>query len=93
MRPGDGEERGATSRTRTQPRGDVRGASDSTTADDGSTMPPINYVDPPDIPEGMTCSEWRRGRSAPARRRLLVVISARTRPVRLAALPRRLRRT
>jgi hypothetical protein len=33
-------------------------------------MPPLNYVDPPDIPEGMTCSQWRRSRRRRVRRRL-----------------------
>jgi hypothetical protein len=32
-------------------------------------MPPLNYVEPPDIPEGMTCAQWRRTRRR-ARRRL-----------------------
>jgi hypothetical protein len=30
---------------------------------------PMNYVDPPDVPEGMTLEDYRRGRSRPARRR------------------------
>ena len=45
-------------------------------------MTPINYVEPPDIPEGMTIRQWRAQRWAGER-------DERVRPVR--ALRRRLR--
>lgn len=34
-------------------------------------MNAMNYVDPPDIPEGMTCAQYRSDRTRPVRRRLL----------------------
>ncbi|MGI8580190.1 MAG: hypothetical protein ACR2K9_06560 [Solirubrobacteraceae bacterium] len=33
---------------------------------------PMNYVDPPDVPEGMTLEAYRRGRLRPAPRRSLL---------------------
>lgn len=33
-------------------------------------VPLVNYVDPPDCPEGMTLAEYRRTRSRPRRRTL-----------------------
>jgi hypothetical protein len=30
---------------------------------------PMNYVDPPDVPEGMTLEAYRRARPRPVRRR------------------------
>jgi hypothetical protein len=35
------------------------------------STPPCQYVDPPDIPEGMTMGEYRRTRTRPARPGLL----------------------
>jgi hypothetical protein len=32
----------------------------------------MNYVDPPDVPEGMTLEAYRRARSRPVRRRRLL---------------------
>lgn len=33
---------------------------------------PVRYVDPPDVPEGMTLAEYRRTRAVPRPRRRLI---------------------
>jgi hypothetical protein len=35
-----------------------------------NTPPPVAYVDPPDVPAGMTLAEYRRHASEPTRRGL-----------------------
>jgi len=50
--------------------------------------PPIVYVDPPDVPEGMTLDEYRRLRTRPSRGGRLRRITRR-RPRRRAARRRR----
>lgn len=53
-------------------------------ADTPNTMNvPMSYVDPPDVPEGMTLEAYRRGRTRPAPRRSLLTRLLR-RPVAVA---------
>ncbi len=39
------------------------------------SVPPMNYVEPPDVPEGMTLAAYRVARAIPARRRRRLVRS------------------
>jgi hypothetical protein len=53
---------------------------------------PMNYVDPPDVPEGMTLAEYRRERAQPAPpktlKRLRRKAKARSAARRAAASPK-----
>lgn len=43
-------------------------------------LSPMNYVEPPDVPEGMTLAAYRIARAQPARRRRLLVRGRRRAP-------------